>query len=115
MRRRRSSPVARDLLTSASRAANVLGINALQRGTGRYGRPTHRLKRSHRLDFRQFFMDNDEYPRAVSQCKMLCWTSSSSGGQPFAVNAPVVQPGVLGPRDGYRSFRKAAPLLRAVM
>jgi hypothetical protein len=37
-------------------------------------------------------MDNDEYPRAVSQYKMLCWTSSFGDGQAFAVNAPVVQP-----------------------
>jgi hypothetical protein len=56
MRCRRSSPVDCDQLTSASRSANMLGINALQRGTGRYGRPTHRLKRSHRLDFRQYEM-----------------------------------------------------------
>jgi hypothetical protein len=53
-------------------------------------------------------MDNDEYPRAVSQYKMLCWTSSFSDGQAFAVNAPAVRLGVLGPRDGYQSLREGA-------
>jgi hypothetical protein len=51
-------------------------------------------------------MDNVDYQRAVSQYKMLCWTSSFSEGQAFAVNTQVVQPGVFGARDGYQSPRE---------
>jgi hypothetical protein len=42
------------------------------------GRSPNTLK--HNMITAHFVMDNDDYPCAVSQCRMLCWTTSLSEG-----------------------------------